>query len=348
MNKNFSISGIGLLAFILGLAALPADARDRDNGHMNAVQMQTVNNLNNQRTQIDAKLNAAIANRTINPAQAASIRSQITANANLQTQYLNDGMLDVTETQALMSGLGTIETSITTASSVTNVPPRSPFDSGRSGNGYRSNRNLSRIVDQRAQVEAKISSYLASNKINQDQAAKQRNKIGANLRLQEEYMKDGVLSNAECDTLRKGLESLDNSVEFSVKFYSTRGGNPNPGPLPPVGSGGPGNFPGRGHAWGHSQWNSMYGDISTLETNISNLLTQGRKDGRLTNNEYADLRGNLDRIQDRTDTMRDSGGRFTAQEKEAIVNQLTGLQNKINKELHDRDVAGQRNGRKWY
>lgn len=345
MNKNYSLHGIGLVAVILGLAAIPA-ANAQNNPHLNAMQMQTVTNLNNQRTQIDTKITTALSNRSITNAQAASFRAQLNANANLQNQFLRDGIIDVSETQNVMNQLNSIDSSIT-AGSVTNVPGTPNFGPGGRSQ-YRSSRNISRINDQRAQVESKLNQYLSSGRITLDQANKHRAKLQASTNLQNQYMAThSELTNAECDTLREGLEGLDNAIEFSVKYNISHGGvrPSNQGPFPP----GPGNSGwgrGPGHGWGQSKWSSMYGDITSLETNITNQLTTGRSSGRLTNNEYSDLRASLDRIQDRTDRMRDSGGRFTQEERQAIVNQLNALQTRITTQINDNEVANRR-GRRW-
>lgn len=112
MNTNNYLNGIGLIAIILGLYASPqAEARDYS-GQMQSVQMQTVANLNTQRANIETKVSNAFSRGQISASQADSIRAQLSQSTSLQNRYLADGIIDVSETQAVINSLNGIDSGV--------------------------------------------------------------------------------------------------------------------------------------------------------------------------------------------------------------------------------------------
>ncbi len=179
MNKKISISGIGLLAFILGLCAAPESiARDRGNA-LQMAQMQTIANLNNQRAQLDTRISTALGSNQLTNIQADSLRAQLTQNSSLQTGFLADGLIDVSETQSVISGLNAVDSSLqssiqsynTTQAAAAQVNYTNSFNNNtpfnnnsRWGNRWTNNwgNRYNTLLNDLNNIQASISSQIAS------------------------------------------------------------------------------------------------------------------------------------------------------------------------------------------
>jgi hypothetical protein len=117
------IAGANVLAFSLGLfMATDANAQyfgfGTGRNHLSAVQEQTRANLDNQRAVMENKITAALNTGQINRSQAASMRAQLDANRNAQVNAIADGFLSVAETQNLINGMNSIDTSLSSLATV--------------------------------------------------------------------------------------------------------------------------------------------------------------------------------------------------------------------------------------
>lgn len=111
VDLKFGISAIALSAVLLGYGVQNSEARNKYDW-LNSVQMQTINNLDGQRSRINSKLDTAINSNQLSRNGANSIKRQLSDNMEMQTRFLSDRLLDPVETTQLVNNLNAIENNL--------------------------------------------------------------------------------------------------------------------------------------------------------------------------------------------------------------------------------------------
>lgn len=113
MDKKFKVRGVALLSLVLGLSAIPmANANDSCAPASVSTKVITPSDLDEQRTELEATVSSAVANGQLTDFQSDSVRAKLNQNCKLQTSYLSDGVLDVSEAQEVRRNLGGIADSM--------------------------------------------------------------------------------------------------------------------------------------------------------------------------------------------------------------------------------------------
>lgn len=168
------------------------------------------------------------------------------------------------------------------------------------------------LNSQRAQIEANIATGMNTGRISAQQAADFRTQLSANSSLQTQFVADGNFTFQEAQNVLSALNTIDSSVQAANNI-------------------GAGFYPNNGTGvWRRGSWRGA-GDLTAIEARISAKLQRGQANGRLTAGEFNSLQADLNRI---------------AAQRARITNQLNKLDNKVEKNLRDREI-GYRNGYRW-
>lgn len=212
---------------------------------------------------------------------------------------------------------------------------------------------VSNLNQQRAAIESRIASAQSSGQISMQQAADLRSQLAQNSAQQGQFQADSILSVAEIQNLQSAMTSIDSALSSSINTYTASAasnvmalnGASCAAPLAsnPWGS----RFSSwnqnrgqnRGQNWGQNWGQSRLQDVYNLQSTVSNRLESGRSRGRLSANEYSSLKRELDRVNTSIQRLASSNSRFSLSEKSNIVSRLNKLQDRISKELRDRNVA---------
>jgi hypothetical protein len=98
--------------------------------------------------------------------------------------------------------------------------------------------------------------------------------------------------------------------------------------------------------WGYGN-RGYYGNVNQAQQRVQNQLTRGLSSGRLTQNEYNRLLNQFNKINTAETRFRTSGDGLTARERFVLQNRLGNLQNRVYRNLYDRQGTGSYWNRGW-
>ncbi|MBX9688298.1 MAG: hypothetical protein K2X27_16435 [Candidatus Obscuribacterales bacterium] len=222
MIKVATTLSVSLIAAGLVLFSAP-DAQARDyRAQMNSVQMQTIANLNTQRSSIETRINTAVASNQLSAVQANALKAQLAQTGVQQSQMLQDGVLDVSETQSLINSMNSIDGNL--QSSINSYVGQFPMPGSSTNipvNGYPSNpwhRNNFAARQEINNLFSSISNSLengrSSGRLNRSEYRSLKEDLDKlSLRKDKMYISGGRLNYGESTSLRNSLFSLQSRVD---------------------------------------------------------------------------------------------------------------------------------------
>lgn len=292
-------------------------------------------NINIRQAQLESELQAGVTSGQITAEEEAELRAELNKVADLEGQYLSDGVLNHLEVTALLNNLTAFSTKLQTY--MTNASTRGVAgglygDSwfrkyvGRNNSDQNaSNQTLlkANIDTMQSTISGRIEEGITSGRLDWSQAREFRNELNRIASDETRFLANGFLSYRESRALIDDLNALDARVNTSLT--ASRG------------------YRGRHRGWDrhHRGWDNRYGTNVSVDSRQSLLrqrIDRGVSSGRLTRREADRLYADEQRIVDLEAQLRASGNRLTFSENRRLLTQLDDFSRKINQELNDKQV----------
>jgi hypothetical protein len=148
----------------------------------------------NQRAQFDSRVDSEVYNGTLTRTTGARLKTDYAALVELETRYGADRRFSSTERNDLANRYGTL----------TQVFANRGYGDGATA--------TAEIADGRAAFDARVNAAVAARRLTRAQGTRLKNDYGAAVRVEEGYLADGVISQAERADLDVRLDGLDARV----------------------------------------------------------------------------------------------------------------------------------------
>ncbi len=194
---------------------------------------------------------------------------------------------------------------------------------------YSEAERMTRADNNRAEIDGRVSAALSAGRITPYQAADLESQLMNNRNLQMQFASDGRFSWSDNQQVTAALGNIEVRLQNSINTNIVI--TPRPG---------------------HGHWQPPRGfvartNVDQLEARIATRIEQGRNNGRLTGNEIARLRSELNNIRARKMQMATSDGYLSFAENQRLLSRLNKLQDQVRVELNDSQIAG-REHLPWY
>ncbi len=239
VDLKFGISAIALSAILFGYGVQNSEAKNKYDW-LNSVQMQTINNLDGQRSRINSKLDTAINSNQLNRNGANSIKRQLADNMDMQTRFLNDRLLDPTETTQLVNNLTAIENNLQAQIQSFSATPSNILNNSNFGGSWNNNPfgislgNLNpnsdyakmhiSVINHVQKMQQQIDKGRGNGNLTRSEASKLQNQLNDIVRRDKDLVRQPGNTNDIVQTryLLQSCLDLGNRINYNLSDNETR------------------------------------------------------------------------------------------------------------------------------
>lgn len=226
------LAGVTAIAVALGVClSQPAKANDalnyiQDyfggvNNSINYSDARRMAALDDDRAEVDSRINAAASSGRITPLQAADLRAQLRNNRAVQLQLARDGRFSFSDNQRIANSLSTISASVQNAIATNVMVPR--FNPGFAPRGFVARRQVDELQNQ---IQIRINNGRRNGNLTRSEAESLRAELAAiDARKHQMMNSRGYLSFYENQRLLSRLNRLQDHVRVEMHDSQVAGRN---------------------------------------------------------------------------------------------------------------------------
>ncbi len=226
------LAGVTAVAVALGVClSQPANANDalkyiQDyfggvNNSINYADAQRMATLDDDRAELDSRVNSAVASGRISPAQAGDLHAQLRNNRAVQLELARDGRFSFSDNQRISTSLSTIGASVQNAIATNVMLPRP-------GNGFAPRGFVARkqVDELQNQLSIRIHNGKRNGNLTRNEFETLRSELAAiEARKQEMMNSRGYLSFSENQRLLSRLNRLQDQLRIEMHDSQVAGRN---------------------------------------------------------------------------------------------------------------------------
>ncbi len=288
-------------------------------------QSVVITNLNTRQAQLDSQIQSGVASGQLSRQEETELKGDLNRIANLQGQYLASGKLSDWAIQNLLNEYNTFTIKLQTYLGNSTVAANSSYNAGwfnrygrgnMSGNPGDQSRFRANVDTKQAMIDANINQAAMAGTLSWSEARNFRNQLNAITNTENSMLADGMLSYRDVRSLINSLNTLENQVNIAIQNGQRNGRN---------------NTAHRHHYNGG-------GSIDQRQSFIMQRIQRGIASGRLTQREANNLIREAQQLESLEARLKQSNNGMSYAEQHLLVAQIDQLNQKVSKELNDRQV----------
>lgn len=191
------------------------------NNSINYADAQRMAALDDDRAELDSRVNSAAASRRISPAQASDLHAQLRNNRAVQLELARDGRFSFSDNQRISTSLSTISASVQNAIATNVMLPRP--GTGFPPRGFVARRQVEELQNQ---ISIRINNGKRNGNLTRNEFETLKNELAAiDARKQEMMNSRGYLSFNENQRLLSRLNRLQDQVRIEMNDNQVAGRN---------------------------------------------------------------------------------------------------------------------------